>query len=370
MSDVLLVFFDELEYTESNESATASFDVSLFADLADADVGCALTTEGTSVQYHYHDAHERVKAHGHPSDLFDDALWVTDDALLSGDVRLRTGEVVSVTDYEVVLVSQVVFHAAYVGYLCRTFPELTVVPVQDESLWEVSSMSATLQRHQLESLSLVDGFVAGEPVYERWVSGLVDDVVRIPLPVPANHYPAVDPDPGSGRVALGCVPFNADASQFTNSVAVVGNLRERGYDLEAEIVGVREWQRDVVDGFTELPWVTTTGFLSEGYHEHLSGFEFAVNLTPRVSTGRCACDFGGVGVPCVGTGYNVLQARCFPDLSVGPLDVGAATDRCERLLTDPEFRRATVDGAREAIEDLQDHGTAERRLREFLQRVS
>lgn len=368
MNDVLYIFFESLDNTQGSD--TKKFDNSIYADILGADVGYALTTDGTSVQRYYHERHKKAKRTGPPTRLFDDEFWITDESLFTGDVVLRSGETVCVADYDTVLVSQVVFHTRYIGYLASEYPSLNVIAVQDESLWETMSLSARLQLHQMDSLSTVDGFVAVDAVYELWVKGHVDDVIYLPFPIPEDHYPdAATSGNREGLVALGVTPFNAHQSQFYSNIVVIRNLRKRGYDLDAEILGVKDWQRNTLEGFADRSWISLTDFKTDGYHEYLGRFDLAVNLTPRVSAGRSVADFAGMGVPCVGTKFNDLQGHCFPDLGVNPIDIDAATDLCERLLTDDAFYRETISKAQRAVRELQDHESIKTQLRAFIEDV-
>lgn len=365
-----MVFFEELQYTQESDE-TLSFDNSQYGELLGADIGHAITTEGTSVQRHYTDHHDDVLRESHPSAMFDERQWVTNDELFAGDVRLRTGETVRVTDYDVVLVSQVVFHVPYIDYLTRQYPELSVIPIQDESLYEVQSLSATLQARQLEALRRVDGFVALDRVYHRWVSGLVDDAIRVPLLVPEGGFDGAEPTADADRGAcLGCAPFNVDSSHFNTSIVVLESLREAGHDLSGEIIGVRDWQRKVLDGFErELPYVSLHGFIDEGFHEYLSGFEIGILLSPRVSAGRFSAEMAAMGVPCIGNVHNELQRRCFPELSVEIHETQEAAALADRLLSDAAFYRETVERATEAVRELQDYDAVKTRLERYVESV-
>lgn len=368
---VLMIFFEDLQYSQDSDTGSR-FDVSLFGDLVDADVGWALTEEGTTVQRHYHEQHETMKTDRHPTHLFDERYWITDDELLTDRVRLRTGEVVSCTDYDVILVSHVVFHVYYIGYLKRMYPDLTVVSVQDESIYEVESLSARMQTHLIETLSQVDGFVAMDETYARWVRGVVDDIIYLPQPVPQNQFQDVaDTSDGPTNICLGCVPFNTDSSQFVSSLLAFQQLVDNGYDLEGTVLGVRNWQADLFKGYEEaFNRVSLHRFVEDGYYDHLAEYDVALQLTPRQSAGRCSADFAGVGVPCVGSEVNDLQRRCFPELSVDPYDVGAATDLVERLLTDQSFYDSVVETASEVIDSLQNHDQYRDEFARFINQVA
>lgn len=147
-------------------------------------------------------------------------------------------------------------------------------------------------------------------------------------------------------------------------------IRDRGYEFIGEIVGIRDHHQQRVAAYSELEFVSLTEFLEDGYHEYLSTFDFAIQLTNRVTSGRVSADFAGVGVPVIGNKHNDLQHRCWPELSIEPYDFEAAVSLAERLLTNERFYRRVVDHAQTAVTELQDHSEATRQLLLFFDSVS
>lgn len=374
MTNRLFIFQRDATYSKDSDGTSGSFDVSYYGSLLDADIGYALAKDGTPLSEYYVEK------------LADDVLNVdwrsvasgyherfvpTQESVLSTDVRLQSGKTVSIHEYDTILVTQVIFHTAYVHYLCERSDETVVIGVQDESLQDVMSFSPGLQLHHRRSLSMVDGFIAEDKLYRNWVSSSVDRLHFIPLLVPKNHFAslATADIPTEPKVCLGSATHNVLPSNFYTSILALDKLRELGHDVHGEILGVTDWQSDELAAFDRLDGVRTRPFVGEGFYELLASFKLAIVPTTRVSAGRISAEFAAAGVPCIGNARNDLQRRCFPSLCVEPYDTSTIVSLAHRLLTDAEFRASTVRQARDSIQDLQIHDTARGQLQRFVESV-
>lgn len=374
MTDRLFVFQRDATYSTETEETSASFDVSYYGSLLDADIGYALAADGTPLSEYYVDeltdqvldVDWRSVASG-----YHERFVPVEESVLSIDVRLQSGETASIHDYDTVLVTQVIFHTAYVHYVCDQTAETTVIGVQDESLQDVMSFSPELKLHHRRSLSNVDGFISEDGLYHDWVSPVVDRIHFIPLLAPKNHFAGLTTSDGSsgGKICLGSATHNVLPSNFYTSVLALDCLREMGHDIQGEIIGVADWQADELSAFPQLDAVETRSFVDDGFYELLAGFEIAIAPTARVSAGRISAEFAAAGVPCIGNSQNDLQRRCFPDLCVDPYDTSTIVSLAHRLLSDSDFRKRTGRRAQERLHEILMHETASRRLRQFVESV-
>lgn len=374
MTDRLFIFQKSAEYAQTSEDSERSFDVSLYGNLLDADIGWALTTEGEPLSEHHVesltedvlDIPWRSVASG-----FHERFVVTDDELIADQVRLRSGETAPIDSYDTVIVTQVVFHAYYIQYLRERFPDLTLVGVQDESIQDVLSFSPQLQLYHLESLSSVDGFISEGETYRRWVTSVVDDVLFVPLLIPNGQFDGLDPSSKrTDTLCLGSATHNVLPSNFYSSVVAFQRLREMGHGYEGEIVGVTDWQAPSVGTFeSAVEGLEVTGFIDDGFYEYLTRFDIAILPTARVSAGRLSAELAAAGVPCIGNAQNDLQRRCFPDLCVTPFDTSRIVSLAHRLATDERFYENVLESAQETVAGLQEKRDHERRLRAFVSRL-
>lgn len=370
--DVLMAFLETNSYTPPSDGSYP-FNNTIFAELVDADVGHPITADGEPLQTADTDAMEAEILESEPvryatSSAYHPRYCVTDFDRFGDEVKLRDGDVVSVTDYDTVLVSTLWMYYAYVHYLTKTFPDLNVVGVQEESVQDPTSSSAELQRHNREMLDGLDGYVVVNEQYRQWVSAHVDEVLYQPLPIPDGQFDDIGSrSDAATTVCLGIGTGNLDFENYYSNFLVFERLRERDHDVDGEYVGIKPFQRDRIDAFVdESPAVDVTGYLNEGYYERLSQMALAVLLTTRGSTGRYAAEFASLGVPCIGTAINEYQAHCWPDLCVDPYDLETAEALAHRLLTDPAFYDEQVQQARDAVVDLFEKDAAARRLRDLL----
>lgn len=373
MPDVLQVFLSTNSYTPESD-ALSPFNNTQYGEAIDADIGHPLLADGRPVQTAYVDQMT--------TDVFENDLALptsatlnerycpTDPAIFSDKVELRSGDVVSVCDYDVVMVSFLWMYYGYIRYLGHTYPDLGLVGIQEESLQDVMSCSARLQSIHHESLEVLDGVIAVNEQYRNWMSAHVDEVVLQPLPVPEGQFEGVETHKDSKTICVGVGTANMDFSNLYSNILVVTRLRDAGYDVTAEIIGLKPYQRDRFASYGEnFEFLSLTGYIDDGYYEHLAEMNLAVLLTTRATTGRPAAEFAGVGVPCIGTPVNAHQRRCFPDLCVDPFDVDEATTLAERLLSEEPFYDRAARTAKYGLDTLQDTGSVRRTMKRLAQSV-
>lgn len=375
--DILFIYLQH-EFKTENPSSSGSFDNTLIAELLDADVGMPLASSGEMLIDERDDALGAVLAMddladggGFPkiSSLYHPHFCVTDDATMSDQVRLTTGDVVDITDYDVLIVSHLWAYNHYIDYLAREFPEQTLIAIQEGSIQDVTRYSSGLQVQHRQVLDAVDGYITENREYDAYVRHFVDEVHSIPLLVPDGQFQNVSPRKKEDRICIGVTTWNVDMSNFYTNLLVVDALRRRGFDLTAELVGVKDFQGKMLAEFDDLPFVETVSYIEDGFYEYLSQYRLAVLLTSRATAGRVSAECAGVGVPVIGNQENDLQRRCYPDLSIGSYDITEAVSLGERLLTDEDFYEETVARASETVSSLQDHRRVATELREFVSRV-
>lgn len=375
MSETLLIYFEDIPWTQETETADVPFSTSLYGKLLDADAGYAVTSDGISIQQaHAESVEAALDGADFPTKFssgYRREYCITDPNRLTTQVNLFSGETADVRDYDTVLVTFVISQLYYIRYLRRKLPDKTIIGIQDESLQDVQLFPPDLQMLHYSALKDVDGFISEDPVYERWVSGIVDNVLKLPLLVPSGHFDDVPSRaPSEGRVCIGVGSNNLDPANIYTNIAVHQNLRKRGYDLEAEFLGAIDFQQDKLAGYEmSLNNVAILEYMDSRYYEHLAGYDLAILLTERVSAGRVSAELAAVGVPCIGNAQNDLQKRCFPDLSIEPYDVPTAVGLATRLLTETDYRERILAKAKEEVTALQSHGEAERKLESFVEHV-
>lgn len=372
MSEVLMLFLEANSYTPVSDS-TKPFNNTMFGELVGADVGHPLTDDGEAVQSaDVDDMIDEVIESDLPaqtSTTLHERYCVTEPKRFSGDVKLRSGELVRVDDYDVVLVSLFWMYYGYVRYLGQNFPQLRIVGIQEESLMDVISCSPQLQLLQREALASLDAFIAGNCQYRNWVAPQADDVLLQPTPVPADHYLHVEPKPRSDRgpICVGTGTANMDFENLYTNLLITDHLRAKDYPVDAEIIGLKEYQHDRFGPFAdELEYVTFTEYLDDDYYEYIAGMKLGVSLSTRATTDRTAADFAAVGVPRLGTPDNEYQRRCFPDLCVAPFDTERACTLAEKLLTDEDFYDQVQRTASRRLETLTESDQLARKIQKFV----
>lgn len=374
MTERLFIFQRDATYSTEAEATSSSFDVSHYGTLLNADIGYALAADGTPLsEYCVDKLSEQVLDVDWRSVTsgYHERFVPVDTSHFSNNVRLQSGETVSIHDYDTVLVTQVVFHTAYVHYICEQTTETTVIGVQDESLQDVMSFSPKLKLHHRRSVKSVDGFISEDKLYREWVSPVVDQIHFIPLLAPEDHFAELAASDVSTepKICIGSATHNVQPSNFYTSILALNRLQEMDHDVRGEIVGVTDWQASELDEFSRLDTVETHSFVDEGFYKLLASFKIAIVPTARVSAGRISAEFAAAGVPCIGNGQNDLQRRCFPDLCVNPYDTSTIVSLAHRLLSDSEFREQTVRRAQENLQEIRMHETASRRLCQFVESV-
>lgn len=375
MSDTLLIYFEDIPWTQETETADVPFSTSLYGTLLDADIGYAVTEDGRSIQQAHADSVEAALGDADFPTKFSSGYrreyCITDPNRLTTRVNLFSGKTVDVGDYETVLVTFVLSQLYYIQYLRQRYPDITLIGIQDESLQDVQLFPPGLQMLHLEALDDVDGFISEDPVYARWVSGLVDEVLKLPLLVPTGHFADIPSQaPSQGRICIGIGTNNLDPANIYTNLAVHRNLLERGYDMDAEFLGAVDFQQEKLAAYEmALNNVAILEYMDEGYYDHLAGYDLAVLLTERISAGRVSAELAAVGVPCIGNAKNDLQQRCFPELSIEPYDVPTAVELATRLLSDSDYREDILAQAKDEVAALEQHNEAEQQLRSFVNQI-
>lgn len=374
MTDTLLIFLEKQSYTQDS-GTEKNYDTTIIGDLVDADLGYAVTDDGEPLQYANSDRRSEdvfePDYYVQTSTVYNERFCVSDPDRFSDTVELFDGERVSPGDYDVVLISHFWMHHYYLDWLMSRFPETTFVGIQEESVQDIAGSASRLQATHFETIERLDGLVALNEQYRRWIEPHRPNVMQMPLPIPKGQFEGYESSAdGRNAACVGVGTWNLDNANFYTNVRVLDRLRRNGADLDGEIVGIRDWQEGAVEGLeSKFDYVTTRGFIDEGLYDHLAEFELAIIMTTRATAGKMALDFAGVGVPCIGNVHNAFQARCWPELSVDPYDVPQAVALGERLLEDEEFYEATVRRAQREVSALQDHDRFEERLRQYLSDV-
>lgn len=369
-----MVFLASNSYTPESD-ATIPFSNVIFGDLVEADVGYPLLENGEPVQNIYVDRMtDEVFENELPlptSTMLSERYCATNQASYTGSVELTDGTVVDVSDYDVVFVSFLWMYYGYIQYLNQAYPKLSLVGIQEESVRDVTACSAQLQTLHHETLRVLDAVIAINEQYRTWVSPYTDHVLLQPLPIPDGQFDDVKLYTDNRTVCVGVGTANMDFSNIYSNLLVVDKLRDSGYDIDAEIIGLKGYQRERFDKFTnKFNFLSLTGYIQDGYYDYLARTDLAVLLTTRGTTGRPASEFAAIGVPCIGTSCNAHQRECFPDLCVDPFDSEQAVTLAEKLLTDQGFRRRTLQAARTGLERLQSKESPRKVLHQLLDHVT
>lgn len=376
MTDTLMIFLEDQWYVPDTD-APSNFDTSILGDLLGADVGWPVTASGESLQFKKADRrNEEVLQTSKPystGTCYDERYVVSDPEEFSEQIELATDEEVTVGDYDTVLISHFWMHHFYLDWLLDRCPDTSFIGVQEESVQDLAQSSSRLQMAHFDTIEKLDGYIAFNEQYRRWITPHRPNAIQVTLPIPDNQFPH-EPLPREERrdaVCLGVGTWNVDLANFYSNVRVLHRTRQNGAPHTGEIIGIKDRQRSDTDGFAErFDFVSVDGFIEEGMYERIADFDFAVIMSMRATAGRSAADFAGMGVPCIGNVYNDFQARCFPDLSVEPHDVSSAVALAERLQKDDEFYRSTVEYARREITNYQNKEEARDRLERYVDDVS
>jgi hypothetical protein len=360
MTDVLMAFLSDNSYTPASD-APVPFSNVMYGELVDADIGYPVLADGTPVQTAHVDRMDEVfetEPAVPTSAMLSERYCATQSAEYTGEVKLESGETVSISDYDVVFVSFLWMYYGYICYLDTEYPENPIVGIQEESVRDITACSAQLQGLHREALAALDAVVAINERYRDWVAPYTETVSYLPLLIPDDQFESVNMQTLATRngrtVCVGIGTANMDFSNLYSNLLVVNHLRNAGHDLDAEIIGLKPYQKRRFAPLVEqFDFLTLTGYIDDGYYEHIAEMDLAVLLTTRATTGRPASEFAAVGVPCIGTPENTHQRLCFPNLCVEPFDSDAAISHAQRLLTNPDFYRRTVQSGRDSVRRLQ-----------------
>lgn len=368
MNKILMIYLQ-------NVPTTGSFDNTIIADILDADIGYALTYDGKSIQdYYLQDYIDVLNGNIVPvktSTVFHENFCVTSDDLLSDQVKLSTGETVNVNDYDLLLISHVWFYNYYIRYLKKRYPKIKIIGIQEEAVQDVASFSPYLQMLHLRTLSLFDGYIAVNRQFYDWISKLVQNILCIPLPIPRDQFQKISVKKiPSNSVCVGIGTWNLDCSNFYTNLMVLQTLRNNGFSLRGEIIGIKNWQRKQVDGYLNgVKDIEVYGEIGDSLYNHLSRMKIAIILTTRATSGRISAEFAALGVPCIGNVNNELQAKCWPELSIEPYNVPKAVSLAKKLLQDRNFYESNVKKALEQVKELLNHQPVYEKLNAFINKV-
>jgi len=89
------------------------------------------------------------------------------------------------------------------------------------------------------------------------------------------------------------------------------------------------------------------------YVAQLAPARVLIDLNNRETVGRNALDCAALEIACVSTNRSDMQARLFPDTTLGDSwDIAGAVTLCERLLKDVAFYQRVVSYAAEAVQEF------------------
>lgn len=372
MTDVLFLYLDT-DWKSKTPSGIGTFDNTLYFDMIDAEVGVPLTNEGDPLQFakgnkllsglesDLHGAYPQV------SSMYHEEFCVTKENKFSFHARLFDGETVDVRSYDAVVVSHHFFYEFYIRYLVENCTDLSIVAIMEGGFQDVAMYSPKLQLCHREVLRSVDGYIVSNEQYKQYVEKFNDNVIFLPFHIPEGHFQDVSQSSKSqNKICLGVTAWNIDHSNFYTAVLLLDVLRDLGFELEGEIVGIKDHHRRMVEGYEEHDHVSTVGFIEDGYYNYLSSYDLAIQLTGRATAGRVSAEFAGLGIPVIGNENNYLQQQCWPDLSMNPYDFDEATNTAIDLLTNDNYYEKMVDKAREEVSALQDHSETTEKLESFL----
>lgn len=358
-----------------NVPKTGGFENAILANILDIDIGYALSSDGQSIQDYYLKDYIDV-LHGKivpikTSTVFHEQFCVSLNGLLSTKVKLATGKVVNINEYDLIIISHVWFYNYYIQYLKKKYPRIKIIGIQEEAVQDVTNYSSYLQMLHLKTLSLFNGYIAVNKEYEKWISKIVRNILHVSLPVPADQFSKVSKKKKRrNSICVGIGTWNLDFSNFYTNLMVLETLRRDGFNLKGEIIGIKDWQRQQVDGYLKgMKNVEIYGELGDSLYEHISWLNIAVILTTRATSGRISAEFAALGVPCIGNKNNELQEKCWPRLSIDPYDIPKAISLSMKLLEDRDFYESNVDKAAKQIEELSNYEQTFHKLNDFIYNV-
>lgn len=377
MVETLLVTLKKQSY-KTDTGTEIQHDSTAFGDIIDADVGYAVTTDDVPLeQVHYDELTSEMGANSFFAEMaspFHERFCVTNPEEFTDNVRLRSGETVSVGDYEVVLISHFWLYHHYLDHLQSKHPNVKFVGILDEAVQDVVSSSSDLKMRHYDTMSKLDGYISTNEQYRDWISPVVDNAIHLPLPIPKGQfdgYSRVEDENKSDSICVGVGTFNLEHANFYTNLLVLQRLRRDGIDLGGDIIGIRDRQEPSVDSYREnLDFLDVHGFYREGLYDYFAELPFAVLMTTRATTGRVACELAGLGVPCIGNVNNDMQARCWPELSVDPYDTAEAVSLAKRLHEDEAFYERNVQRAQRKVAELQNHERFSEKLRGYVERIA
>ena len=379
MSDPNILFlYLEHPFKTETKSSVGTFDNTLIADLLNADIGYPLANNGDMLTEYGAKKTDSVilgenggeNEYRMISSIFHEGNCVTENEVFSNKALTTSGDTVQFSDYDILIVSHLWTYNPLINYLSEEFTNKKLIAIQEGSIQDVLNYSPKLKMEHRKVLNNVDGYIAENKQYLNYVEQFVQNTLFIPLPVPKNQFKSVNlRTKQENKICIGVTTFNIDYSNFYTNILIIDALRKLGYDVKGEIVGIKDYQRKMVDHFDDLNFINNIGYVEDDFYEKLSEYKFAVLLTQRSTAGRVSAECAGVNVPVIGNHMNDLQRRCFPDLSIEPTRIDKAVDLSRRLLDDPMFYNRVVSEARQTVSSLQKHNELAVLLREFVHNI-
>tara|TARA_Y100000114_G_C11736552_1_gene316497 strand:+ start:258 stop:1202 length:945 start_codon:yes stop_codon:yes gene_type:complete len=189
-------------------------------------------------------------------------------------------------------------------------------------MWQDESIED--QVWYLNMLSEVDFMFTHNNIDQQYYSGLLNK--------PCEKLPSVM-----------ITDFVEKSNEKIDAVAIGGNLvaAYRGLDsfmvareLDLPVYAIssgRKKQGEENLGINHIPWTTWLGWMKE-----LSKFKYGVQFGIG-GAGSFNLNCAYLGIPCIGLKELETQNLCFPDLSIGDVDLRKGKELIHKLKNDPEF---------------------------------
>lgn len=375
----ILFLYLQHPFKTETKSSIGTFDNTLIADLLNADVGYPLAKNGDTLSEY--SAQKTSSGISNETDVdgnkyrmissrYHEDFCITNDNVISDEALLTTGETKHLSNYDILMVSHFWAYNPLINYLANNFSNKTIIAIQEGSIQDVLYYSSGLKMEHRKVLENIDGYISENNQYENYVSQFVSNTILVPLPVPKQQFESVElRSKQENKVCIGVATFNIDYSNFYTNILTVDALRNNGYDMEADIIGIMDFQEKMVDSFEGLSFVNILEFIEDDFYEKLSEYKLAILLTQRSTAGRVSAECAGVNVPVIGNYQNDLQSRCFPNLSIEPTRIDKAINLAQRLLDDPLYYSRVVEEGRRTVSSLQNHDELIDLLNRFVREI-
>ena len=349
---------------------TKHFDSTMFGNLLNADIGYALDKNNNLLQDHFFEEMLKVYDFFIPvkvSTIFNENFCIKTENLISTNILLETGKIVSIENYEIILISHSWFYNWYIIFIRKKFPKKIIIGIQEEAVQDIISFTPALQSAHFKTLSLFDGYIAINKQFYNWAGNFVKNLIHLHLPLPIDQFNGIASKKKKLFACIGIVTWNTDFSNFYSNILVLNKLNKKGYELQGFIIGYQKWQKaylkDYEKNFSNIHLIPECG---DQLYDYLIEFKLAINLTLRAASGRISAEFAALGVPCIGNKHNDLQMFCWPKLSVSPYNIKKAIEIAEKLLSDDHFYDEVNSYSKNAVEILMDHSNTKKILYDFI----